>query len=275
MNVPCPPVDELLQLLDGEVTERRAATLRLHVESCPACSGELRRSQQLLTRLAAPLAGTRTADVEGVMRRLVSRPPLPPRPARPSSKWAVVTATLSALAACVLAFIYLPRSEEGSFQARGTVASTAASEEWAHRVGVDFYAVRTELRRLEKNAEVPRDTPLLGVYRNLAPTEAVYLLAFAVDAQGTVHWLYPAYTDASKDPASIRLYPEHQDTPLPETVILDAPAPGPARLVTVLSREPLHVSEIESLPPEQLSLGALRARLGEVHVSEWPLLFSR
>jgi hypothetical protein len=115
---------------------------------------------------------------------------------------------------------------------------------------------------------------VLGVYRNLDTSGAVYLLAFVVDARGTVHWLYPAYTDASEDPASLLLPPRSEDTPLSDTVVLDTPAQGPARLVTVLSREPLHVSDIESLPPEQLSTDALRARLGEVHVSESPLFFT-
>lgn len=267
MNVTCPGVDELLRMLDGEVAERRAATLRLHVESCPACGGELRRGQRLLNRIAAPLEGTRPADVEGVMRRLGSRPP--PRPAPP--RWAVATAALSALAACLLAFVLLPGRGEEGFQARGAVTA----EEWTHQVGVNFYAVEPKPRRLERSTPVSRDTPLLGVYRNLDTTGPVYLLAFAVDAQGTVHWLYPAYTEATQDPASVLLPTRHEDTPLSETVVLDTPAQGPARLVTVLSREPLHVSDIELLPPEQLSTGALRARLGAAQVSEWPLLFTR
>ncbi|WNG25177.1 hypothetical protein F0U62_14960 [Cystobacter fuscus] len=132
-----------------------------------------------------------------------------------------------------------------------------------------------DARRLERNTPVPRDTPLLGVYRNTDTTGAVYLLAFVVDAGNTVHWLYPGYIEAGQDPASILLPPGPGDTPLPETVVLDAPAPGPARLLTVFSREPLHVSDIESLPSEQLSTDALRTQLGAaIQVREWPIRFT-
>jgi hypothetical protein len=269
MKMPCPTPDELARLLDGEVAERRAATLRQHADSCPACQAELRRGQRLLTRIAAPLADARPADVAGVMRRLGTRPVLSAPSAR--SRWKVAAMALSALAASVCVLTLIPKPEQTGFQARGD----GAAKGWAHQVGVDFHAMRPDARRLEKNTPVPRDTPLLGSYRNADTTGAVYLLAFAVDARGAVHWLYPGYTEAGQNPASLLLAPRRDETPLPETVVLDAPAPGPARLLTVLSREPLHVSDIESLPADKLSTDALRAHFGaRIHVREWPILFT-
>jgi hypothetical protein len=82
---------------------------------------------------------------------------------------------------------------------------------------------------------------------NLVTEEAVYLLAFALDAAGAVHWLYPAYLDVRDDPAAVKLEPGARQKLLGEVTALTDVAAGPVRLVTVLSSKARHVKEVEQL----------------------------
>jgi hypothetical protein len=83
--------------------------------------------------------------------------------------------------------------------------------------------------------------------RYVNPTrQTQYLAAFALDAAGAVHWIFPEYVDAATDPASIALAPSEQERLLPQVVAPDQPAQGPMRVFTLLTREPASVKPIES-----------------------------
>lgn len=267
MTSTCPLHDDLTRLLDGELTENRAHALRTHLAACPACAGALESRYRLLGALAAPVPGhPPPGALEAVMRRLDAAAAPPHRFLRRGQARA-----LGAVAAAVLAVLggLLVRDwvggRESEFTARG------GTVEWTRKVGVELWALEAIPRRLAPGGALPPGTAIVASYSNLDPAPA-YLLAFALDARGEVHWLYPAYLDARQDPEAVRLDGSVRRQALPDSVILENVAPGPLRLVLVVSREPLRASGIEAASPEARTTSALRARWPQARVDELVVL---
>jgi hypothetical protein len=107
----------------------------------------------------------------------------------------------------------------------------------------------------------------MTAFTNLSDQSPAYLLLFAVDSGGQVHWLYPAHTDAAKDPEAVRLAYALEPTPLPESVALESPSRGPMRILSIVSRQALKVSAVDPLPPTKLTEEALRARWPDASVA--------
>jgi hypothetical protein len=267
MSVPCPASDELTRLLDGELTENRAAQLRDHVADCPACAAELAAQELLLARLATPVPGLPSAHA---MAALVARldaadlaeaagaAAAPTARRRPGPRaWAGLAA-----AAAVLAVVWVaPWHREETFAPRGDGVA------WTQKVGVDLWALRGAPRRLAPNDALAPGVPLVASYSNLDPAPA-WLLAFALDERGEVHWLYPGYHDARTDPQALRLEGSVAQRALPESVVLEEVPPGSLRLVTVVSRSPLRVSDVEAAAPSDRRPEALRRRWPGARVDE-------
>jgi hypothetical protein len=248
----CPENREWLRLLDGEATENHAAELRAHAELCPRCTRELDLQRRLLADLAAPVANHPDA-VQVVLQRLDAAP-TPPR--RLPWRGVGVAAGVLAAAAAVALFAIPGSKDAGTFVSRGEKAT------WTHRVGVELWALEgipPVPRKLVIQAPFASTTPLLASYFNLDKAPA-YLLAFAVDRQGELHWAYPGYEDAKTDPQAVRLEPLQMHRALSESVVLEALPAGPLQLVTILSRRPLHVSQIEALRASERGLDRLRTR---------------
>jgi hypothetical protein len=250
--ISCPSGDELLSLLDGEVTENRAIELRQHLAGCPACAREARAGEDLVARLAAPVPGVPSPRaVERVMRRVAAEPSAPSR--RRSWRLAFPAGALALAAAAgwiLVALIHRP--DPPAFLPRGAPAA------WERKVGVEIWTLEKPPRRLAEGLAVSPATEYVATYRNLTGG-AAYLLAFALDAAGEVHWLYPAFLDASADPPSSPLAPSASAT-LPDSIELDGVAPGELRLFTIVSPTPLSVSQIERLGRADLDAAALRQR---------------
>jgi hypothetical protein len=267
MSVPCPAGDEFTRLLDGELTENRAAHLRQHAAACPTCAAELEAQQALLARLAAPVPGLPS---DGAMAALVARLDAADADAAAEASAARSARRLPgprvwaglAAAAAVLAVVWVtPWHREEAFTPRGDGAT------WTQKVGVDLWALRGAPRRLAPDDALDPGVALVASYSNLDPAPA-WLLAFALDDQGEVHWLYPGYHDARTNPQALRLEGSVAQRALPESVILEQVPPGPLRLVTVLTRSPLHVSDVEAAAPADRSPEALRRRWPEARVDE-------
>ena len=108
---------------------------------------------------------------------------------------------------------------------------------------------------------------------NLVFAAPAYLLAYALDARGEVHWLYPAFLDARSDPASVRLDASAVQRALPDSVILEDVPAGDLRFVFVVTRAPLRVSSVESIPPAARTPAALRARFPDARIDELAVAF--
>ncbi len=74
-----------------------------------------------------------------------------------------------------------------------------------------------------------------------------YLAAFAVDAAGAVHWIFPEYTDGSLDPVTLPLATNESEQLLPQLVAPDRPSAGAMRVFTLISRESTSVKQIEKV----------------------------
>jgi hypothetical protein len=256
MSSACPAKLEWLNLLDGEATENRAAELRTHVSSCPHCAQELELQRQLLRGLAAPVPIAADA-VQAVMRRL-EKSERPPR--RWGWRgWTIAAGTLAATA--VVTFLVLPRAgvDGGAFSARGHKIP------WTQKVGVEVWALESSPRKLTAGATLSPRAAIVASYHNV-DSAVVYLLAFAIDARDEVHWAYPGFEDPKTDPEAVRLEALQMKKVLPDSVLFENLPKGPLEIVTLVSREPLSVSRIESLTTSERSVSSLLARFPAARV---------
>lgn len=256
MTPSCPDPDELARLLDGELSENRATVARTHLASCARCTRELAVQRRIMDDLAAPADGI---DADRLAAAVVGR--LAPHPARRSRAPMFAGLVAATAAAFVLVLVAVRTDRDtGTFVARGGSGSRT------REVGVVLHRVDSQAIALSRGVHVRGDTRYLATYRNIGATE--HLLAFAVDAHDTVHWLYPAYLDAATDPSALELRPVAHETALSDTVALDHPAPGPLRLITIVSAQPMTVSMIERLSPAELEPAALASRFPDDAIHE-------
>lgn len=261
MKSACPEPSVWPKLVDRQLSEDEAQALRAHARGCARCQAELRNTEVLVARIAAPLepAASTEEAVARVMRRVhagaAERRVTPPR----ARSW-VGGAAAAALAAGLAVFMLRPSPGQETFTARGGPVEATLGRS----VGITFHGPGAA--PLAPDAVVPADAGFGVRYRNLDTREPVYLLAFAQDARGEVHWLYPAHLREDANEPSVRLAPSAEARTLEEVVVLEEPAPGPLRLVSVVTRAPLGVKDVESLPPEARTPEALRRRWPEAAV---------
>jgi anti-sigma factor RsiW len=263
-----PDADELARYLDGESSENRAAAIRAHVVGCARCRDELARQRRLITDLAAPIADANDDRVAQLMRRLATAPA---RPAPSGRTWWLGGGV--ALAACAaLAVVVATRAPDTDAvidaRARGADhRDDRAATAIARHVGVAAYTSPARVR-LHDGDRVAADTAYVISYRNLDRAAPLYLLAFAVDAGGAVHWLYPGFVDPAADPPAIALPVADTDAWFADSVAFDDVAPGPLRIVTIVLASRPRLSAIEQLSPDQRSRAALQARWPDAVVRE-------
>jgi hypothetical protein len=232
--------EQLFALVDGGVAPNEEGSIRSHVSGCAECRTSLEEIRQLASDLAPEAPNDEDAHVQRVMSAIeVSR--------RTSSRawrrpWLPAGATAVALAAAMVLFIGSRHRESavGEFTARGTATEATLARD----VGVRVFAGERQPMPLSPGAVVGPDTAFTAAYTNLHPRPA-YLLLFAVDSGRVVHWLYPAYTRADENPASVLLERTEKERLLPTSVVLDAPAEGRLRLLSIVTEAPLHVADIE------------------------------
>jgi hypothetical protein len=261
MSQGCPEREEWFRLVDGEATENRAAELRAHADACPRCAQELAQQRQMVSDLAAPVPVSANG-VPAVMRRVRQAEP----PVRRSlwRWWAVTAGGLAAAAAAVLLLAPGRPTDPGTFTARGNKVP------WTKKVGAEVFVLDPSPRRLEAGGALSPSTPIVASYHNV-DTAVAFLMVFARDARGELHWAYPGFDDARADPVAVRLEPQQVRKLLPDSVMLDALPPGPAELITLISRQPLRVSQIEALPAAERQVTRLRARFADARIEGLPL----
>jgi hypothetical protein len=267
---PCPDSRELLELLDGEVTENRAGTLRAHLSGCARCTALAAEQRLLVERIGAPIPGlAAAAAVAEVMARLPAGGMAPPGRRR-FTRWPFAAGGVAAAAAALVVVVgVLPPGGED----RGQFAARGAQVEWARKVGVELWALEGSPRRIEAGGVMGSSTAVVASFTNV-DVAAAWLLAFAVDARGELHWLYPAFIDPSTDPEAVRLDPSGREQPLPDAVAFDDLPVGPLRFVTLVTRAPLRVGDIERLRPEELRPEALRSRWPGARIDEIPFIIA-
>ncbi len=154
-------------------------------------------------------------------------------------------ATGMVAAAVALVAVLLPSQEafraqsSTQFSARGH--SEKAPSLQVYRVGKE--GVQASFTRME-----PRDE-LAFAFRNPAPasrdlTPRQFLMVFAVDHDGRVHWYHPAWTSSADNPASVPIQPGYQK--LKEAIAHDL-LQGSISIYGLFSRMALRVKHVEQL----------------------------
>ena len=84
MRSSCRDEDELLRLVDGQLSESDAKELRAHAAACPKCGALLADVERAVRALAAPVEGT---DTNAAIERWIDENNL--RPNGPPWEWYV------------------------------------------------------------------------------------------------------------------------------------------------------------------------------------------
>jgi hypothetical protein len=264
--MPCPTAEDLVRLQDGALSIEQTERLKAHVVQCSRCREREAALRALIEDVKAPVP-TRVnihSHVLAVMARL-DEPKRRPVTSEARRTWAY--AGVSAVAAGVLlstAYVYRrPAPAAGTWQARGGEVQATLGRD----VGIQTYAASGELRPLASGATIEHDTPLTAGFRNLGQAPA-FLLLFAVDVHQAVHWISPPYSRPEDNPASTRLQPTVNEQMLDTTAVLEDVAPGPLRIVAVITPRPAHVSDVEALDSSNLSAARLMVQLPGAEVRE-------
>ena len=261
--LPCPTPRELVLLFDRELTESRADAVREHLDGCPACRRDLDQLRALAADVAAPLEPRPDA-----LARLLARVDEAPEPARPRRSWRLAAALVAAaaIAGVVVAVPSLVsrRIDSVDFEPRGGPAEPSLHRD----VGTILYRLTDRLERVGPDDAVPADAAYAVAARNLGAPGSAYVMVFAQDAARDLHWIEPAWTDPSADPAPPPLPHGDRDTPPSAASALDHPAPGPMRIFTLITPRPVHVSSVERLAGRALNADALRAAWPDAVVDE-------
>ena len=259
---PCPSEERLWRYLDQDLSPRDASAVSQHVTECGRCRDEQERLHALLASLRAPElpSADRAAHVEAVLNRIATDPQ--PQAAHRLRKLLGLLLPLAAAGALLIAQL----GQDGRFQARGGPSEVTIGRD----VGVQPYAVDPSLHALVAGSVIRSDAPLTASFRNLGPGP-VYLLLFAVDARGALHWISPRYERAGEDPAATALASSRSERLLPDTVVFEDLATGPLRIVSVITPEVAHVSDLEAIGGGA-SAAAISQRLPRAEVRELRLL---
>jgi hypothetical protein len=236
----CPSDERLVQAELGEITLNESGLLERHLAECLACAQRRDGLRQLAEDLARPHEGADDAFVAAVMAaRAKAKAPKVRRPAPIRVAW------LSAAAVVLMGLgieIYsrYGRGHDGAWTARGRHHDVQASGPVS-----EILAVRgAELRPIERQ---PLSAGDAFAVRYVNPgSDRYYLAAFALDAAGTVHWIYPEYVDVATDPGAIPLPTARQETLLPQVVEPDKPAAGAMQVIALLTSQPVSVKQVET-----------------------------
>jgi hypothetical protein len=110
--------------------------------------------------------------------------------------------------------------------------------------------------------------------RNLGQGPA-YALLFAIDSRQVVHWIAPEFKEPGSDPEALHIVPLRDERLLSTQVVFDDLAPGPLRIVTLVSSEPSHVSQVEALSPSELGSATLSQRFPHAEAREVTVTVTR
>jgi hypothetical protein len=257
----CPSEELLVAIALGEVSPGDAAGFGEHLKNCERCATLTREHAGLasLLRMDATPVAADAQFVQLVMGQCAASPsvasptPLHRRP------WVYGLAAVAAASA-----LWLMRPSGHS--APDVVAARGTSSREVAPVTPDVLLLRDKTLLPIEHAELHPGDGLVVRYWN-SSDEPVYLAVFAIDANSAVHWVYPAYLDATQNPTSIRLDRAVEGKIMGEAVEPEEPAAGPLRIVALLTSEPLSVRQVEAQLAQRL--GRLTETFPNARVHEW------
>jgi hypothetical protein len=217
-----------------------AAERRLfkHMKGCARCRDEYRT----LALLEEMEGGGAVHARDRMARSLFASEPVAAQRPR------IFAGGLALGVACLALLVTVGRTPS-PFQARGSVQAGALS-------GAALAIYRVPRDQTNPEALAVSDTQRAGTtvrageslafsYVNPTSVGASYLMVFGRDAAGRVYWFWPAWDDASNDPASVAISEGTTPVELREAVRHPLAA-GPLTIVGLFTPKPLHVREVEA-----------------------------
>jgi hypothetical protein len=263
----CPGEDELLSFADADLPPEQLRRIEQHLELCSACAKQVMALHALIADVAAPVASEPldiSEHVTAVMRRLDT--PLESQRRRRWLPWGGALA-MAAAVALAIGFSGRDQTSPGELTARGGPATASLSRD----VGLQLYAQEQSLRPLEVGDRIRPSTALTAGLRNLGG-ERAHLLLFAVDARHVVHWIAPEFSAPGSDPEAAPVTPSKTEQLLPTATAFEDLAPGPLRVVAVISKHPTRVSQVESLSAAELDADGLMKRFPRAEIRQYSLV---
>lgn len=274
----CPPPAALFALVDEDDASE---DVRTHVAECDGCAKRLDDLRALTSTLRASVRSDDAAEtVRWLEARLAEEVPADTAthqrrsPARRRAHFVGVGAvTLLAAAAALSLVPRLHHDDQGTFSARGGHMAPGPRRD----VELQLDAIRrrpegTTLVTLSDASTTSDPSPgFLLSYATVGARASSFVLCFAVDREGTIHWLYPAYESADEDPVSVELPPGRLRQPLDTEAWFEHLPSGSLAIHAIVSAAPQHVSAVESLHGEDLEASALAARFPGSDVRTWVL----
>lgn len=211
--------------------------LRAHVRGCPPCRAFYDAAAETETLLGPHATAERLAREAPHWR--------PARVFR-GPRRAVLLGATGALAAAGLAVWVLRPAEDamGDGRAGGSYVGVRGGEVSAAAF-VSLFSRRGGSEPAPLGEIFGADDDLLLAYTNGRASPLRYLAVAARDADGRVHWLWPAWDTPEADVKSLPVEVGVADAPLPSAVSLRA-ATGPMEICAIFSREALSIPALDA-----------------------------
>ncbi len=234
---------EMFQYLVGEVTRVRADEIDAHLAACHSCQTELDGLRGMIELMDEPDEELESVDLVPEVRKMIEIDSEKPRQHRRSLPAAVVLigALLVAVAAVTI-WTGFPEERE-IFRAKSSGTMIPEQDRW---VALRAYRLGESGQTGRLSTGMKNDDFLLFAYTNLGEQTKRYLMIFAVDARGKVHWYHPGYTSAESDPASMPIESNVTSEELPEKIRHDYSA-GPLWIYSLFTDQPMKVSAVEAM----------------------------
>ena len=238
------------------------ATLRPHLDDCPACANLYRRYLHLESALCGPEQEVSVFSIERVRAGLAGRVQLVPETRSTTVRLSSWLAPLAAAAALTLVWLALPVDAvddrvslpEGVSLAPVGFAAKGAGRTDSSDVGVRMFrvdrpgAMRAAVTEAGEPVVATGRSPLhlsdtiTFTYTNYV-SDIRYLALFGIQPNGKVRWYFPGYGEKM----SAVIATERVDEPLERGFRLSVNhTPGPLRVVAVFSKQAIGRRAIET-----------------------------
>ena len=265
----CLKESEALAYVCGEIGAAERECIAAHVKECDTCRHLLADCQRIADDLSAQPGEFDDPSLTGDIMTLIDMGRAEPT-ALPTmvakQRLLIPIAAAAAVALIVVTGTLLtlpsPKTDRGmtGITARGRDSTL---DDW---VSLELYRrdeQDREVRYLPIGDRIPPSAAVAVAYRDRSTDPFAYLMVFAVDHKGGIHWYYPAFSDDRENPVSITT-PRTRQATLPDEVVHRLPE-GPLTFFGLFSQTPLSVGEVESEVNRQLDARRDPGRIGRLN----------
>jgi hypothetical protein len=279
MNV-CPGKKEMADHLAGALPVDASKKISEHLRECICCRrdyGEMRAVVDDLKDAPGEFTSHHLVEEIGMKIRSgnIAKPDLYPQYWYRSIKnWGVVGGMIAATVLGIVIGSGVFRDSPSGADLVGYVGSrggNATADRWVSVVL--FQRNRSSSEYTLVTRRITSGNPIAVTYEDRSRSSHRYLMVFGVDSKKQIFWLYPGYTDPSKNPTSIEITTNGKRVSLPDEVV-HSYAPGRMRFFGLFTDTPLNVLDVEQNIRKQLdkvgSLSQLK-RLSSIKGGQWSI----